>query len=153
MDPQTAEMFLAPLREAYAAGGWLGLAAALLVAAVNLYQLDFVQSRLAPRFQWSNWPTLGRIAFVFFGSFAGALATGIVGAMTPMAAALSALGVGLTAVLGHRFILAPAGRTGTVSAAAAALPALARLTSIVLPLDMEKVAKLRAEREANRVLK
>jgi hypothetical protein len=150
MDPQTAEMFLAPLREAYAAGGWLGLAAALLVAGVNLYQLEPVQNRLPPRFRWESWSTFGRIAFVFLGSFVGALATGILGAMTPGAAALSALGVGMTAVLGHRFALAPIGRSKTISAAAAAMPGLARATSILLPLDPVKVAEARAKREASK---
>lgn len=144
MDPQaTLEAFLTAAREAYAVGGWLGLAAVALVALVNTYQADWLQRLLPARLQWATWPTWGRIVFVFLGSGVGAALTSIAGGMAPGAAVLAALGVGLMAVLGHRFVLAPIGKSETVSKYAAELPRLARMTSIVLPLDYEKIAEVR----------
>jgi hypothetical protein len=153
MDPQLVEAFLAAAKEAYAAGGWLGLAAIVLVAGVNMYQADWLQRLLPARLQWLTWPTWGRILFVFLGSGIGAAVTAFAGGMAPAAAIMSALGVGITAVLGHKYVLAPLGKTDTVSAAAAALPRLARMTAILLPLDPVKVAEARAKREADAVLK
>ncbi len=161
MDPKMIDMLLASAKEAYAMGGWLGLAAVGLVAVVNLYQVPAIQDRLPGRLKWQAWPVWGRILFVFLGSALGAFLTAMAGHVAAGAAAVSALGVGLAAVLGHRFVLAPLGRTDKAAAVAAAieerlptrLQALARMTSLVVPLDPEKVAEARALREATRVLR
>jgi hypothetical protein len=164
MDPQTVDMiqkgleaFYASAKAAYAMGGWLGLAAAALIGAVNAYQAPFVQDRLPYRLQWDGWSLGGKIAFVFFGSFAGALLTALAAKIAIGAALISAAGVGIAAVLGHRYILSPVGKTQAAAKVAASMPvSVSRAVSLVVPIDPVRLAGERLKRmteDASKALK
>lgn len=145
LDPKLVEALLASLREAYAMGGWLAVIPVALVALVNVFQLPFVQNLLPESIQWDRLKLGPKLGIVFAVSFAGGLVTHLAGGLSLGAAAVTAIGAGIAAVLGHKFMLKPA--ASALTPAASYVPSqLTAAASIVVPFDKEALDAARAAR-------
>ncbi len=145
LDPKLVEGLLASLREAYALGGWLAVIPVALVAAVNIFQMPFVQNLLPEQWQWDRLKLVPKLGIVFGVSFAGGLITHMAGGLSIGAAAVTAVGAGVAAVVGHRWGLKPLAKVATP--AVSYMPDyVSRPLSVVMPFKQEEFDAARAAR-------
>lgn len=101
LTPDQIALIVDGLKQAWAVGGYWGVAAAAVMLLIRIYRKEFIQNALPARFRWSNLDVGVKLALTGLAALGGTFVTAMIAGASPVTALLAALPVALGAIFGH----------------------------------------------------